>query len=413
MSAMTDELSSLPRLTHPYYYGEVVGLTSDPDKKGAVQAKITGVTDMWEDKLQPWIYPQLMQGIIQVPQKGHWLLVRFKDGDINQGLYYAISPTKNFTPEQYISGYPDIAVMNMGETGYLYTHDRKKHTTTIVNPGNFANLTWNETGEITLDSSNHSDEVGRQTVPVLTEATIDIFTCRPVGNPSSGIRSGSEYLSVAHISKQSIDVLRGAGSGTVKKAETSVETIGDGTDTREITGVSATYGIPFVASPAWLQRNGKKALRILIWATGTTPLTEVLGLYTSDSAKTSAHYLVGLKDGDVDVPGNSDSLGGNQELTNAGFVQCVELENDATLGSDMTDKTIKGKPNVDAVSVMFYGNGDLNEYQTARLADIVNHVKTTFKVEEIKVVAYVPPGFAKKFAMAKIWNNLHQHEGVR
>ena len=410
MNLAADELSSLPRLLHPYYYGEVVGVAVDPSKLGAVQARIVGITDTWEEKFHPWVYPQLMQGLVQVPQKGHWLLVKFKDGDINQGMYYAISPTKNFTPEQYMDGYPNVAIMNLGETGYLYTHNRSTHITTVTNPGNFANLTWTETGEITLDSANHSDEVGRQTVPVLTEATIDIFTCRPVGSNTSGIRAGSEYLSVAHISKQTIDLLRGAGSGMVQKAEASVEPVGDGTETRDVIGTEKEYGIPFVDSPAAIRRTAKTAKRILIWATGDTPLTEALGIYTSDSAKTSAHYLVGLQDGDVDVPGNTNGPDGKPLYKNAGFVQCAELDDDATLGSDMTDRTIPGKPNVDAVSVLFYGNGVLNDYQQARLSDIVNHVKKKFKLDEIRVVAYRPNGMTSKMV---IWNNLHVYEGVR
>lgn len=388
-------------LTHPYYYGEVVGNSIDPTRTGAVQARIIGITDKWDDKLQPWVYPQLMQGVIQVPQNGHWLLVKFKDGDINQGMYYAVSPTKNFTPEQYMAGYPDVAVMNMGETGYLYTHNRASHTSMISNPGNDSTLTWTATGEMTLESSHNSEEVGRTTVPVLTEATVDIFTCMPVGNPSSGIRAGSEYLSVSHISKQTIDALRGNGTGEVKKATTPMDAVADGQETREITGASKTYSIPFIESPAAIRRSAKVAKRIIVTVTGSTLLAEMLAMYEDSASKSCAHYMVGLGDGNMDVMADLED---KNKAKNLGFVQCADLSYDATIGSDMS-----GKPNLDAVSIMFYGDGNLNSYQMDKFKDIVNHVKTTYKLSAIDVVAYKPSAATPQQITA--WTNLTSMEG--
>lgn len=391
----------MKRLTHPYYYGEVVGGSVDAARTGAVQARIIGVTDKWDARLQPWVYPQLMQGVVQVPQNGHWLLVKFKDGDINQGMYYAISPTRNFLPEQYMSGYPDIAVMNMGETGYLYTHNRASHTSTITNPGNDSTLTWTETGELSLASTRNSDEVGRMTVPVLTEATIDIFTCMPVGNPSSGVRAGSEYLSVSHISKQTIDTLRGNGSGEVKRASDPMDEAADGQETRDIQGVTKEYGIPFIESPASIRRSAKVAKRILVTATGNNPLAEALAIYEDSASRACAHYLVGVGDGSMDVMAE---LSDRNDAKNLGFVQCVEVTNDATIGADM-----KGKPNLDAVSIVFYGDGNLNEYQMGKFSDIVNHVKKSFNLETIDVVAYKQTASTPK--QIAVWNNLLAMEG--
>ena len=381
---MSDEVNSVTtRLTHPYYYGEVVGGSVDAARTGAVQARIMGVTDKWDNKLQPWVYPQLMQGLVQVPQTGHWLLLKFKDGDINQGMYYAISPTRSFTPEQYMAGYPDIAIMNLGETGYLYTHNRATHTSTIDNPGNNSTITWSETGELSLSSTNNSSEVGRMTVPVLTEATIDIFTCMPVGSPDTGIRAGSEYLSVSHISQQSIEALRGnVTSGEKGITHSSADAVGDAQETRDIHGTSGDYGIPFMESIAGVRRSGKRGKRIIISATGGRPLAEYLAMYCGDTAKECAHYLVGLGDGDPDILSVLDD---DTKPKNLGFVQCVELKYDATLGNDMN-----GKPNLDAVSIVFYGDGNLNGYQQAKLSDIVNTVKTELSVETIDVVAYKP-----------------------
>lgn len=399
---MTAEVNTATtRLTHPYYYGEVVGGSVDAARTGAVQARIIGVTDKWDTKLQPWVYPQLMQGIVQVPQNGHWLLIRFKDGDINQGMYYAISPTKSFTPEQYMAGYPDIAVMNMGESGYLYTHNRATHTSTIVNPGNDSTLTWTDTGELSLSSTRNSDEVGRMTVPVLTEATIDIFTCMPVGHPSTGIRAGSEYLSVSHISKQSIDALRGNASGEAKRATVPADLVADGQDTRDIIGTDREYGIPFIESPASVRRSAKTAKRIIVTATGSTPIAETLAMYEDSRSKSCAHYIVGVGDGNMDIMAE---LSDRKEARNLGFVQCVELKYDSTIGSDM-----KGKPNLDAVSVMFYGDGNLNDYQMGKFMDIVNNVKKTFKVDTIDVVAYKQSASTPQ--QIAVWNNLTSMEG--
>lgn len=59
---------------------------------------------------------------------------------------------------------------------------------------------------------------------------------------------------------------------------------------------------------------------------------------------------------------------------------------DCTLGSDM-----RGKPNIDAVGIMFYGDGNLNKYQMEKFLDIVNHVKKSTGTDEVEVVAYQPP----------------------
>ena len=371
------------RLTFPYYYAQVVGTSVDPNRSGSVQARVAGVTDKWQDKDQPWFAPQLTAGMQQVPQKGHWLLVRFIDGDINQGMYYGVSQTKEFLPSQYVSQYPDVAALNMGETDYVYIHNRRSHVTTVTNPGNNSSWTWNAAGEISVESGNSSDEAGSAPLPVLTEGTIDIFTCMPVGAADNGVRAGSEYLRVPHISKSTIDALRGNAGGTVDTVQSVKDSENDGENTREISGTEKTYSVPFMESPAAKRRSGKKYLRIVIAATGKSPLAEFLSNYTDDNAKNCAHYLVGVADGDPDILSLLDD---KTKAANRGFIQCAELSMDCTLGSDM-----RGKPNIDAVGVMFYGDGNLNKYQQGKLNDIVHHVKETGKVDEVEVVAYRPP----------------------
>lgn len=368
------------RLTFPYYYAQVVGSSVDPNRVGCVQARVSGVTDLWEDKFQPWFAPQLTTGMQQVPQKGQWLMVRFLDGDINQGMYYGVSQTKHFLPENFVGEYPDIAVLNLGESDYLYTHNRRTHVSDIRNPGNNSGITWNEAGEITVDSSNASEEEGSSSVSVLTEATIDIFTCRPVGSPSNGVRSGSEYLRVPHISKATVDALRGNGSGNETVVKSVQDSEADGQDTRQLDGLNGTYTVPFMESPASKRRTSKTNKRIIIGTTGGSPLASYLGSVTATESKTCVHYLVGLGDGQPDI---ISSLADQAAAKNLGFIQCAETWNDGTYGSDMT-----GKKNVDAVSVVFYGNGELNKYQEGKLMDIVNHVKKAGSLDEIEVVAF-------------------------
>lgn len=375
--------ASTSTLTFPYYYAQVVGTSVDPNRSGSVQARVSGVTDKWPDNMQPWFAPQLTTGMQQVPQKGHWLLVRFIDGDINQGMYYGVSATKNFLPDDYVSEYPDVAVFNMGETGYLYTHNRRSHISTVRNPGNNSEISWNAAGEVVMTSSNASDEAGVAPVSVLTEATIDIFTCKPVGSAENALRSGSEYLQVPHISKATIDALRGNGGSTGTAVEGTKDAEIDGQQKKEIVGKEKTYEVPFMESPAAKSRSAKVNKRIILSATGfTTPLAEALSNYTDDNAKNCAHYLIGVGDGDPDILATLDD---KSKAKNLGFIQCADITYDATLGSDM-----KGKPNLDAVSIVFYGDGVINSYQTEKMLDIVNHVKQAGKLDEIEVIAYMP-----------------------
>lgn len=390
------------RLTFPYYYAQVVGSSVDPNRVGCVQARVSGVTDLWEDKFQPWFAPQLSTGMQQVPQKGQWLMVRFLDGDINQGMYYGVSQTKNFLPENFVSEYPDVAVLNMGESDYLYTHNRRTHITSIKNPGNNSGLTWNDAGEITMESSNASDEAGDPSLSVLTEATIDVFTCQPIGSPSSGVRAGSEYLRVPHISKATIDALRGNGAGTETVVKSVQDSEADGQETRELNGRSKTYTIPFMESSASKKRTSKTNKRIILGATGSSPLAAYLGMVTAIESKVCVHYLVGLGDGQPDI---LSSLADQSAAKNLGFIQCADITNDGTYGSDM-----RGKKNIDAVSIMFYGDGALNDYQQDKMLDIINHVKKAGNLEEIEVIAFLPTNLVDKRNFAYV--NLKQYEGV-
>ena len=398
--------SSIPyygKLSFPYYHAQVVGTSVDCNRAGSVQVRVKGVTDNWEDKLQPWVAPELTNGMQQVPQKGQWLLVKFLDGDINQGVYFGMSQTTSFLPTEYVEQYPDVAVLNLGESSYLYTHNRRSHISTVKNPGNRTDITWNEAGEISVSSSNAAAEAGNEPVSVLTETTIDIFTCMPIGSPDTGVRAGSEYLRVPHISQATIDALRGTGSGMEVAVKAVQDAEVDGVEKKQLVGTESTYSVHYMESPAAKNRNSKKNKRIVIGATMSSPFAVYLHMFTHPGATVSAHYIVGVADGNPDIMSELDDM---SKAKNLGFIQCVEIENDGTYGSDDPRKL-----NIDAVSVVFYGDGTLNTYQQKKLADIANHVKKASGLAEIEVVAASPKSEGNKKKMQAL-ENLKQYEGM-
>jgi hypothetical protein len=121
-------------------------------------------------------------------------------------------------------------------------------------------------------------------------------------------------------------------------------------------------------------------------------------------AKCVPHYLVGLGGGEPDIIGTNDVMVG--DLKNNGFVQLIELQNDATFGKDMKlSKMRNKKANVDAIVVMFYGNGTLNQYQMDKLALIRTSAVKTFGLEG------EPPIFAYQRSMLDVsYINLQAYE---
>ena len=394
------------RLPLPFYYGQVVGTMVDTNHTGAVQAVIKGVTDDWKVEEQPWVYPQLGLGLEAVPQEGYWLLIRFLNGDIMQGLYYGVSATPSFLPREYTENYPFLAVANLGEHNFLYTHNRDTHVTKIENPGNGSNITWAPNGAITIESDSYSSEEGAKSLPVLTEGTIDIFTCMPVGHGESGVTQGSEYLAVSHISAMTIETLRGAGPQEEKAPK--ADEVADGTNVAELYdangNVVETVPIESCGPDGFAVRNGKKATHILICCTEGTAFARKLSDFMSTDAKSVPHYLVGLGAGMPDEIGSNDV--NPVELTNNGFAQFIELNNDSTFGKDMKLTQLRGKKaNVDAIVVMFYGDGSLNQFQQDKLALIRTSAVKTFGLDD------EPPIFAYQRSITDLaYQKLKEYE---
>ena len=362
----------------------------DTNHTGAVQAVIKGVTDDWKVEEQPWVYPQLGLGLEAVPQEGYWLLIRFLNGDIMQGIYYGVSATPSFLPREYTENYPFLAVANLGEHNFLYTHNRDTHVTKIENPGNGSNITWAPNGALTIESDSYSSEEGEKSLPVLTEGTIDIFTCLPVGHGESGVTQGSEYLAVSHISALTIENLR--GSGFMEEPAPKKDEDHDGVNLIDIVdenvNVIETVPLEECGSDALVVRHGKKPTHMLICCTESVPFSSKLADFTSTDAKSAPHYLVGVGDGKPDVIGTNDAK--MDELTNNGFAQFIELTNDATFGKDMKIKQLRNKKaNVDAIVVMFYGDGTLNDYQLAKLSILRTNASKQFSLDdELPIYAY-------------------------
>lgn len=390
MTNLVRQMGNSRRLPLPFYYGQVVGTMVDPNHTGAVQAVIKGVTDDWKTEEQPWVYPQLGPGLQAVPQEGYWLLIRFLDGDITQGLYYAVSATPSFLPREYSENYPYLAVANLGEHNFLYTHNRDTHVTKIDNPGNGSNITWGPNGAITVESDSYSNEQGNKSIPVLTEDTVDIFTCLPVGHGEGGVTQGSEYLAVSHISAMTVAALR--GTGVPEEPTPRTDEIGDGANMIDMYdregNVAETIPLEQCGPDGFAVRAGKVPTHILICCTGGIPFAVKLGDFLSVDAKSVPHYMVGLADGMPDIIGTNSY--DTDDLTNYGFAQFIETKNDATFGKDMRLTQLRNKKaNVDAIVVMFYGDGTLNQFQKDKLELIRTTATKAFGLEaDLPIYAY-------------------------
>jgi hypothetical protein len=377
------------------YLGVVVQGSVDTMHRGAVKARILGVTEEFDDENQPYVYPALVGGIQQVPQVGYYLRVRFEDGDINRGTYYGMSATPDVLPPEYADSYPDVAVGNLGEDGFFYTHNRQTHTTTIVNPGNNSGLIWDSAGFITYESSvahaqagqGAKEGAGSNTHHVLTEATIDIFTCMPVGGnrDNTGIGQGSEYLQISHISQSTVDAFNGQPpQDDTSKSPALSESLDDNLTYTDIVNKSGetVMKVPIERTDKMIQRSGKQVKRILVCHTEGECFPVMANKFTTTD--TNAHFLVGQREGTPEVLAEN---GDKAALKNSGFYQFIDLDNDAGAYSNAT---IDGeKANVDAVVIMLVGDSDScpNSYQLGILDKLITHIRTKADNFDIPVVS--------------------------
>lgn len=383
--------NKLPKMD---YMAVVVPGSIDTMHRGAVKAHILGVTDELSDEDQPYVYPALIGGIQQVPPAGYYLRVRFEDNDINLGTYYGVSATPSVLPSEFADSYPDVAVGNMGEDGFFYTHNRQTHVSTITNPGNNTRLVWDASGFFNYEASmahphagqGAKENGGSNTQHVLTEATIDIFTAMPVGGnrDNTGIGQGSEYLQISHISQTTIDAFNGTPPEENKvKAPALSEPFDDSVQTVDILNRSGevVMKMPIERTEKQIKRNGKQIKRILVCHTeGECYPIMAQKFMTTD---TNAHFLVGRAEGKPEImEGTVDKA----SLKNTGLYQFIDLEDD---GGAYSGSTIDGeKASVDSVIIMLVGDKDTtpNTYQYGILDKLVTHIRKTAEDFDIPVV---------------------------
>lgn len=367
------------------YTGIVVGGSNDTMHRGAVRVKILGITNDYEDDEQPYVYPAITTGIQQVPQVGYYLRIRFVGGDINSGYYYAMSQTPNINPAVFTENYPDAAVANLGEDGFFYTHNRHTHISKITNPGNNSELTWDASGFVTYESNvahgnagmGAKSNEGENLQHVLTEGTIDIFTCMPVGHnrASSGLGQGSEYLTISHVSQATIDAFH----GSVKPVESTDTPAAPQTEAdipmMDIVDASGdtVMSVPIEHTDNMVKRKGKIAKRILVCHSEGECFPVMAKKFVETNS--NAHYLVGRVAGDPETMPED----GKGSLKNSGFYQFIDIEDDAGMFSG--SKIDGEKANVDAVIIMLIGSAteDFTSYQREIVDKLVVHIRTKFK----------------------------------
>jgi len=413
------------KLPEQDYIAIVVGGSNDIMHRGAVRVKVLGITNEFDNDEQPYVYPAITTGIQQVPQIGYYVRVRFLNGDINCGYYYGMSQTANVAPSVFTENYPDVAVGNLGEDGFFYTHNRHTHISEIVNPGNNSQLTWDAAGFVTYESNvahrnagmGAKSNTGENLQHVLTEGTIDIFTCMPVGHNrrSSGIGQGSEYLTVSHISQATIDAFHGSlqvEPSTDKPNEPQTEADIPKMDIVNSDG-EVVDSVPMDRTEHMIKRNGKIAKYIIVCHSEGECFPVMANKFMTTMS--NAHYLVGMVAGEPEIlsdvkpddapvtpsvtPVDVGSAGGElasalglstdgskQYLKNSGFYQFVDIEDDAGLFSEAT---VDGsKANVDAVIIMLVNGSStgFTSFQRETVDKLVEHIRTKFKNPDLPVI---------------------------
>lgn len=375
-----------------YYDAVVVNADIDPNHAGAVRAKIIGVTDDFKDSDQPFVLP-VVNSFMAVPTKGSYLRVEFDDGDINKGHYTHTSARTSILPQDYVDNYPNVAVSNLGSDSFYMVHNRQAKETTIYHDSS-SKILWDSTGALSHDSDlaygnagyGAKQNAGTKIQPVLTAGTIDVFCCTPYG-----LTQGSEYLSVSHVSKKTVD---GPTAMTPQTQDTSALEVGQ---TRPLNDTT----VEFDESPSKTSTSNRTVSWIIVTNSGGTDFTSVFEKVMDSTKNVSYHYIIGLDSaaavvGSDDLTKQGSTRNADSTGTPNGFIQCVELDDVATFGSTGTldDGT---KANLTSISVCLIGDGTsaYTEYQYGRLNDIINNAKSNYG-DGIQLltpddVDYVPP----------------------
>lgn len=388
------------RLTDPYYDAIVISDEVDPNHGGAVRIKVFGVTEDLDDKDQPFAIPSV-NSQQAVPTKGTLLRVTFEEGDINQPKYIQTSPEKTYLPEEFTADYPNVAVSNLGDDFFIMTHNRRTKDTNITHPSESV-ITWDAFGTITHDSDKGyknagygaSSNRGQKIHPVLTEATIDVFCCTPVGNNTGngGANQGSEYLKVTHISNSTVERINGGSNSDFSTSSNPVIDDGENEEaTRDINDINGALvrTVEFVPTKSIVERNSpdvKDDIKgIIIGITGSNNFIDIANRIKDETNNFSAHYLIGRQAGSPPI---DSARTATDEEKARGFLQFVELNNDATYGSEsaLSLKSYPTRANTDTVSILLVSDGkSFTEFQYTTLNQVIDHVKSTFDDKSVEI----------------------------
>ena len=364
----------------------------DPTASGGVRAKILGYTDTYKDNEQPFVYPELINGQQSVPLKGYYLKVKFLHGNINMGRYVAVSQSANYLPKEYVSQYPYISYTNLGTDGYYMIYNRNTNITNIVNNITEYNITVDQNGMSVYDSDKAysnagygaNNNTGIKNHPILTEATIDIFTAMPVGNnkANGGLNQGTEYASISHVSQATIDAFNGTLTADKDTTQISAsDPISDSdVETNAIYDSNGTLveNIQYHNTENYIKRTGKKAKFIFISITNGVSFPETSAKIVENNSKFSCHYLVGRVEGDPEIISTST------QIKNSGFVQFVDITNDSYYGNNTTVTLNKNKKtNIDSIVILLVASNDLSNktmggytnYQYTKIKELVEHIR--------------------------------------
>ena len=387
----------MQKFSDKYYDGVVVSSDIDPNRAGAVRVKIIGLTDELDIKDQPFAIPAI-NSLTGVPTAGTYLEIRFDEDDIHKPKYFNSSTEKNYLPTDYVNdGYPDIAVGNLGGDFFSMRHDRKKKDTLINHPSE-SDILWDNFGRIAHDSEHayeeNADQVGTanaeiggsRILPVLTQGTVDIFTCRVFGAGTQAMQ-GSEYLFTAHISKDTVNKIKNIP--TDSSVETDLNNPEEQVDVSEYKKV-LEEDVLWKKSPYnGKSRNVADISTVVITASGSNNFldaTSLVGL--ADDIKgsdQSVHYILGKGKFDPTYTSGS-TVGTTNEDENDlayGFIQTVDLGDEASwFGADV--KLTPGSEqsvHTNSVLVLVIGKDltNLTPYQTNTIKNIIEHVKNVVK----------------------------------
>jgi len=388
------------KLNDKYYDAVVVTDEVDPNHGGAVRALIKGVTEDLKNDEQPFVIPAV-NSIQAVPTKGTILRVAFDDGDINKGKYFQSSPEPRYLPDEYVSDYPNVSISNLGGDFFQMSHNRRTKESQVTHPSN-STVTWTSSGALVHNSDKGYSNTGRGAInnqgtriqSVLTEATIDVFCCTPVGNNVSngGAYQGSEYMFVTHMSNAVADLINGRSNSdfdTVDDREPSKEVGGSELESKPIYDEAGEQvdSVPFYPIESYVERNDKEFSRIIITKSDTDDFLESSSKIADSNNDMAVHYLIGRNEGTPPIDGERDSTEGEKQK---GFVQFVELTNDVSYMSNA--KTLDGATaNEGAVVIMLSGTGDFyTQYQYDLLNKLIKHIRYTANDNDLPIVPVYP-----------------------